>query len=313
MRRVRACALLAASFGTLLALIGPVAAARAFIPEVDRTLGAIAEVNRASGRAQALQLDLTMRVGDREAVAQGEMILHPSGLARLELRGYGGRVDRYLLSGDELLGAKDGLALETPQPLLQPLFLLQPTSRETLRAALETFGVKSHVIGLAPCGELDCFVIGDPRLAAPIYPSRDEMRELPEELGDGDMPAVSQGPLESGAGGEDSLQGPLLAEPEGVRLPRVWVDTKELQVRRIDRASGDFVILGPIVSFQKVKLPAWFEVHEVGRDEPLRFEIDRAVQVNAPPTAFSRKWLLAPVGPGEASGDDEAGVGSTLP
>ena len=142
--------------------------AQAFIPPVERTMKAVAKVNRASGRTQALQFDLTMRVGERPPVAEGQLITHPSGLARLELRGFNGRVDRYLLSGRELLGAKNGERINRPQPLLQPLFFLQPSSEATLRAALESFDVLSDSIGLAPCGEQDCFVIGDPRLAAPL-------------------------------------------------------------------------------------------------------------------------------------------------
>ncbi|MEE8164821.1 MAG: hypothetical protein V3T64_04570, partial [Myxococcota bacterium] len=65
----------------------------------------------------------------------------------------------------------------------------------------------------------------------------------------------------------------------------------QLQVRRIDRADGVFVVFGPVVSFDRLKLPAWFEVHELGEAIPIRFEVDRAVQVNAPAKAFSRRWL----------------------
>ena len=99
-----------------------------------------------------------------------------------------------------------------------------------------------------------------------------------------------------GGGGLFGASGDRLGIAEDARLPRVWVDTRELQVRRIDRSDGVFTIFGPIVSFEKVLVPAWFEVHEPGA-ETVRFEIDRAVAVNAPPTAFSRKWLFAPVEP----------------
>jgi len=261
---------------------GPIA--QAFIPDAGRTMKAIARVNRSSGRSQAFQLELTMRIGDRPPIAQGQLITHPSGLARLELRGYNGRVDRYLLSGRELLGAKDGVRLDRPQPMLQPLFFLQPSSEETLRAALEAFGILSDSIGLAPCGEQDCFVIGDPRLAAP----------LPEAA------------LVSGLAEREVLEGPELVIGGDALLPRLWVDTEDLQVRRIDRASGVFTIFGPIVSFDKLRVPAWFEIHEPGTD-PIRFEVDRAVQMNAPPQAFSRKWLLAPVDPPEPGAGADVG------
>ena len=74
------------------------------------------------------------------------------------------------------------------------------------------------------------------------------------------------------------------------------MDAQELQVRRIDRKSGVFVVFGPMVNFEKVKVPAWFEIHEPGAPT-IRFDVNRAVQVNAPPQAFSRKWLLAPADP----------------
>lgn len=292
-------------------VVGPVA--QAFIPMADRTLSEIAKVNRASKRNQALQLDLTMRVGGRDPIARGQLISHPSGLARLELKGFGGRVDRYLLSGRELLVAKDGRRLDQPQPLLQPFFFLQPSTSTTLRAALHAFDVLSDSIGLAPCGEEDCFVIGDPRLAAPLPPpeaitfedgisadsvivdpldpnAASEIYELSARMDVEGESMDLEGALEG------ALEGPELGISEDALLPRLWVDTEDLQVRRIDRASGVFTIFGPIVSFDKVMVPAWFEVHEPDA-EPVRFEIDRAVQVNAPPQAFSRKWVLAPVAP----------------
>ncbi len=317
--------------GLALAIAGAVLAlspiASAYIPQADRTIREIAKVNRSSGRSQAIQLELTMRVGQRDPVARGQLITHPSGLARLELRGFSGRIDRYLLSGSELAGAKDGFRIERPQPLLQPLFFLQPSTSSTLETALETFGVLSDVIGLATCGDQDCFVIGDPRLAAPLSERESDYFVLEgdgvlrDPLGpDGDEYALAAETL-LGTDGEpvvgrrgESLLGPELSVPEDTLLPRLWVDTEDLQVRRIDRASGVFTIFGPVVSFDRLMIPAWFEIHEPGA-EPIRFEVDRAVQVNAPPQAFSRKWLLAPVGdpPGGADGSPPAAPPGALP
>jgi hypothetical protein len=278
----------------VLALAWPAAG---FVPTAERTIKAIAEVNRSSGRGSSIQLDLVMRIGDRGPLAEGELISHPTGLARLELRGYSGRVDRYLLSGSELLGAKDGVPLDRPQPMLQPIFLLQPATETTLRAALSTFGVQSEWIGLAPCGDEDCFVIGDPRLDArppsPPEGSRDGA------TGDG---AVVEDPLagidddggSAGGGAVRPLSGPTLDLPGEGLIPRLWVSTRDLQVRRIDRRSGVFVIFGPMKHFEKLVVPAWFEIHEPGA-QPIRFEVERALSVNAAPKAFSRKWVFAPV------------------
>jgi hypothetical protein len=290
-------------------LLGFAASIGAFIPQADRMIKEIAKVNRASGRSKAIQLELTMQVGDAAPIASALLISHPSGLARLEIRGYRGRVDRYLLTGADLVGAKDGRRIERPQPMLQPFFLLQPSSEATLRAALETFGVESQWIGLAPCGEQDCFVIGDPRLAAPLPPP-----PSPMTMEGGDVledPLEAPGNLQTGQGtrgtawddaampASEELDGPTLSLPEDGRIPRLWVDTKELQVRRIDRRSGLFVVFGPMVSFEKLKVPAWFEIHEP--EAPIvRFNVDRAVAVNAPPQAFSQKWLLTPADPTES-------------
>lgn len=285
--------------------------AQAFVPPVDRVMREIARVNSSSGRNQALQLDVTMRIGDRPPIAKGELITHPSGLARLELRGYNGRIDRYLLSGRELLGAKNGLALDRPQPMLQPLFFMQTSSEATLRAALESFEVLTESIGLAPCGDQDCFVIGDPRLAAPLLePAAESNLPGGDALGDPLADQIAEAPAvyeEARIAGEDGaslsqaglgslLKGPELMLGDGALLPRIWVDTTDLQIRRIDQEGGVFTIFGPIVSFERLMIPAWFEVHEPGAD-PIRFEIGRAVQVNAPPQAFSREWLLAPIDP----------------
>jgi hypothetical protein len=305
----------------------------AFIPQVERTMRAIAKVNRTSGRTQAIQLKLTMSVGDRGPIASGELISHPSGLARLEIRGYRGRVDRYLLSGAELLAAKDGRRLDHPQPMLQPFFLLQPSTETTLRAAIEAFGVQSEWIGLAPCGEQDCFVIGDPRLAAPLPTAMldeltsDELDVLDDPLSNRSVdagPAIVKGEEGDGEAGlsefgdesesKGPLAGPTLSLPKSLAtaeaIPRLWVDTRELQVRRIDRASGVFIVFGPIKSFEKLKVPAWFEIHDP-EASTVRFEVDEAVAVNAPPQAFSQKWLLTPPAPATESTtfDPESGSG----
>ena len=276
--------------GTLIVLAS--LEAIAFVPKPERALAAVAQANLASGRTQAIQLDLVMRIGDRDAIATGQLVSHPSGLARLELRGSGGRVDRYLLSGPELLAAKDGEALAHPQPMLQPIFLLQPSSQETLRVALESFGIDSRWIGVAPCGDLDCYVFGDPDLAAP------EVHALPGASAGGgpamapstDLTARS---AQAGSGGALEIA-PVRASKGAVA--RLWVDSDTLQILRIDRESGESLYLGPLVRFERLMVPAWLEVQEPGKP-PIHFDVKRAVRVNANPQAFNPSWLYSPVDP----------------
>ena len=287
---------IASASGRLVAALGLAASlgldappARAFVPKSDRALAAIAQANLTSGRTQALQLDLVMRIGDQAGLATGQLVSHPSGLARLELRGSSGRVDRYLLSGPELLAAKDGLALADPQPMLQPVFLLQPSSQEPLRVALESFGVESRFIGVAPCGELDCYVFGDPALAAP---------------------AVRRPPMGGAAGasrasdGSDAMEAvdePLALEPArapGRPVARLWADTETLQIQRIDRDSGESLQLGPLVRFERLMVPAWLEIQRPG-EPTIHFDVKRAVRVNATPQAFNPSWLYSPIDPAD--------------
>jgi len=267
------------------------------VPKPERALAAVAQANLSSGRTQAIQLDLVMRIGDREAIATGQLVSHPSGLARLELRGSEGRVDRYLLSGPELLAAKDGKALEDPQPMLQPVFLLQPSSQETLRVALESFGIDSRWIGIAPCGDLDCYVFGDPSLAAPA-PHRLSASQLdPADAADAATLDPDANAHESGlairGGGSLAIGAPL---ESGDPVARLWVDSASLQVQRIDRASGESMYLGPLVRFERLMVPAWLEIQEPGRD-PIHFDVKRAIRVNANPQAFNPTWLYSPIDP----------------
>ncbi len=256
--------------------------AGAFVPKPERALAAVAQANLTSGRTQAIQLDLVLRIGDRDAIATGQLVSHPSGLARLELRGSSGRVDRYLLSGPELLAAKDGEPLADPQPMLQPVFLLQPSSQETLRAALESFGVDSRWIGIAPCGDADCYVFGDPELAAP------EVHRIP-------APKAEQAADELGSDAMGTLELEARRESTGP-VARLWVDTETLQIQRIDRTSGESMVLGPLVRFERLMVPAWFEVLQPGRP-PIHFDVKRAIRVNANPQAFNPTWLYSPVDP----------------
>jgi len=291
-----------AAGGLAALLAGASTPALAFVPPPERALAAVAQANAASGRTQAFQLELVMRIGDRDAVATGELVSHPSGLARLELRGSGGRVDRYLLAGPDLQAAKDGEPLPDPQPLLQPVFLLQPASQETLFVALESFGIDGGAIGLAPCGDLDCYVFGDPSLAAP------KRIVLP---GAGSDPAIG----DAAAGGAPASGGRLELAPapaSGGPVARLWVDSESLQIQRIDRASGESVLFGPLARFERLMVPAWLEIQEPGRDT-IRFDVKRAIRVNANPQAFNPSWLFSPIDPVAPAGGAAPALAAPAP
>ncbi len=147
-------------------------AAHAATPSADKLAGAVAEANRKAGRAKPLLLDVSLRIGDEPATASGTLATHPTGLARLELRGSDG-IERHLLQGNRYAASRDGGILADPRPLLPPLFLLQEDTGTALRAALASFGVAASETGLGLADDRDCYVIGGrrPPVAGAIAPS----------------------------------------------------------------------------------------------------------------------------------------------
>lgn len=145
-------------------------AVKAAVPQRDRVEQAIAKTNATAGRARTMQIDVIVQIGDRPAVARGEILTDPSGRARLELRGAGDLVERHLLQGGESRAARNGQLLAQPRLFLPPLFVLQASNGESLRKALLSFEVDPDPLGLVECGEEDCLVLGDPGLDIPQLP-----------------------------------------------------------------------------------------------------------------------------------------------
>jgi hypothetical protein len=97
----------------------------------------------------------------RAPSAEGELAVHPSGLARLELRNsLGGFVERHLLQSNSYQASRNGELISDPHPFLPPVFLLQASSGEGLAAALTTFGVDGREVVLGKMGGHDCYVFG---------------------------------------------------------------------------------------------------------------------------------------------------------
>jgi hypothetical protein len=164
----------AAAALALLALGLSAGPAGAVIPSAQRIADAVASSNRSAGRAEPLWLDVTLRIGEGEPVAQGVLATHPTGLARLELRSTRGFVERHLVQGSEYGASRDGRLIERPRPFLPPVFLLQAVSGAALQAALGSFGVAAGEAALGLGDEHDCYVLGgrSPQAADAQAPSR---------------------------------------------------------------------------------------------------------------------------------------------
>jgi len=293
-----------------LALLLAASAAQAYIPSAGRVLGAVARHNKLVGRAQALRLDVAMHhvgvpapgdeagdatplgASEAEVIGRGVLITHPSGLARLELRGAGDLVERHVLLAGEHLASRNGEPLADARDFLPPLFLLQTDSALALRVGLEAIGADITAIGLAPCGEGDCYVLGDPRRVPPP-------REIVAPFGNDDADATDPiappppGDVSASPFGDDlPVRQVVTADPRLVDGPRasLWVDLESYEARRIDLRSGVVVWLGPVVNFGRVSAPSWYQVDEPGKPS-VRFDVTGATAVDAPAAAFSRSWL----------------------
>jgi hypothetical protein len=283
-----------------------VAGAGAVIPDASRVASAAAKQNRAAGRAQAVRMEVVMRDGQGEPIGRGSLVSHPSGLARLELRGASNLIERHVLQGTEHLAVRNGELLTPPRAFLPPLFLLQTDSLLALQTGLSGLGADVASIGLAPCGESDCYVIGDPRRVPPTFeaprPLLPTEKELPliQKLLDGE-PFVM--PVEDAVAEIESTE-PLLFDGPFASL---WIDIVTYETKRIDLKSGVVVWLGPSKAFDRVQAPAWFRVDEPGRPE-IRFDVLEVAPVDAAAAAFSKTWLYAPVGTPTEEGE-HPGVG----
>ena len=137
------------------------APASAAIPQAAKIARAVAEMNASAGRSAPLLLTVKLRVDGGAPSAEGELAVHPSGLARLELRNnWGGFVERHLLQSSNYQASRNGEMLADPHPFLPPVFLLQASSGDGLAAALATFGVDSQQVVLGKMGAHDCYVFG---------------------------------------------------------------------------------------------------------------------------------------------------------
>lgn len=249
--------------GAVLGLLLPGLTVRAFVPEPERVGVAITRANIKAQRNQPLQLQLAIRVGGGPVVAQGELETQPSGLARLELRGAGGLRERHLLHMRGHAAARNGQPLDEPRAMLPPFFLLQAGSLGSLQSSLQGFGIDPLLVGLAPCGPENCYVLGDPTRVPPLPEDSEPSEETP--------PAV-------------------LSKPVPGSFGSLWVEKENFQARRMRSPGGTRVEFGPEAAFGKIAVPAWFEVREPERD-PVRFEIQGVSKSRLSPADFTVEWV----------------------
>jgi hypothetical protein len=147
------------------------APARAVLPDARRVAGAVASANRADRRTAALELGVELVRDGSEVVGRGTLQLHPSGPARLELRGAGGLLERHLLLGGRHSASRNGALLGSPPPFLPPLQLLQASSGAALEGVLAQLGASGE-IALGRTRESDCYVLGGREPGADRAPPR---------------------------------------------------------------------------------------------------------------------------------------------
>jgi len=259
--------------------------AHTFVPTGERIARAIAEANAAAGRSSALLFRLTLRIGDSDALATGELLSHPSGLARLELKGAKNLVERHLLQGTDHTASRNGRPLAEPRAFLPPLFFLQADTPTSLRAALAAFGVYPDQIALAPCGESDCFVIGDP-FRVPTRSGSSADRGAAAGTGEdrNRAPESSGGTLD----GSDSDTLVTVEAPPAT----VWVDSHSYRIVKIELVDGVVVELGPVFVRDQLEVPSWITITEPERTA-VRFDFDSVTPVSVPARAFNEVWLLS--------------------
>lgn len=253
----------------LVAALLPLAAG-GFIPEPERIARAMARANVNAKRDQPLRFDVVLRIDGGPVVAQGELETHPQGYARLEIRGADGLRERHLLTRSGRSATRNGARLDDPRAFLPPLFLLQGDSVSQVRTSLASFGIDAWLVGLAPCGDEDCYVVGDASRVPPPFPAlKRDSEEVPP---------------------------PPARAPSG----SLWLEKEGFDPRRLLSPGGSRVELGPGVVFGSIRVPAWFEIREPGRP-PARFEIQGVSQSRLSPEAYDRAWMMeAPRAPDEA-------------
>ncbi|MFP8875479.1 MAG: hypothetical protein VCB99_00910 [Myxococcota bacterium] len=139
------------------AALAPVA--QGVVPSPERVAGAIADTNRAAGRAQPLRIEVQLRV-DGSPPSDGVLISYPTGNAQLVVRDAAGSEESHQRRGSEYTIRRDGRPEQVFHRLLPPIFLLQADSGRLLRSELEDLGADAEALSLGRPDDRDCYVLG---------------------------------------------------------------------------------------------------------------------------------------------------------
>jgi hypothetical protein len=161
------------------------AAALAYVPPADRIARAVADSNRAHGRARAFSVRVTLEGEAGAVLASGTLLSDPRGAARLEVTHASGFVERQLRRGRALEASRDRAPLPDPHPLLPPLYLLQIDQGATLQTRIAELGGSPDAVALGHEGDQDCFVLGGKRAEASYWVDQESYAPVRIDLGGG--------------------------------------------------------------------------------------------------------------------------------
>jgi hypothetical protein len=172
-----------AAFGLALALAG---GAEARIPAPETAARAAADASRAQGRNKSFRFDVAVRTNLSEApIARGELLVAPSGGARIELRHEEGFTERQLRRTSGLAATRDGVPLEDAHPLAPPFWALQAATGGELLTRLGELGGSPAQIALGHDDARDCYVLGGSGGGAAIWVDKDSLQVARVDLADG--------------------------------------------------------------------------------------------------------------------------------
>jgi hypothetical protein len=160
--------------------------AEARIPAPETVARAAADTSRAQARNKPYRFDVAVRTNLSAApIARGELLVAPSGSARIELRHEEGFSERQLRRASGLSATRGGVALDDAHPLAPPFWALQAATGGELLTHLGELGGSPAQIALGYDGARDCYVLGGSGGGASIWVDKETYQVARVDLVDG--------------------------------------------------------------------------------------------------------------------------------